>query len=274
MYTADAISEVVAYCPPDDFLYLASVSKAWKTVWVSASGRPKQTSVLMASASPARTKCVLDDPSFWRTAEKQVMRDATSKKASCRLTNNIFYMTARAGNLFGLKLAAKKLGCWSRRSSRLHNKTTTTTSSSSRSNNMDIIRRQVPQLAAEVGDLEMLKWAVCTQGCPLSKGVILLAAYAGDVKMLEWLTASGCPSGLYDVTVGAATGGSLAALKWAKERGHGWDRCVCSLATERGDLSMLTWAREHGCPWDKDKCAETAANRGHSAVLEWIKIQA
>ncbi|CAM9972771.1 unnamed protein product [Ectocarpus sp. 6 AP-2014] len=286
MNTADVISEVVAFCPPDDFLYLASVSKAWKTAWVMpASGRHKQTSVLMASATPARTKCVLDDPSFWRTAEQQVMTDATGNKEKCDCrgainNNNIFYTTARAGNLFGLKMAAKKLECWNRRSSRLHGKTTTISSSNStttinnnNNNYMDIIRQQVPQLAAEIGNPEMLKWAVCTQGCPLSKGVFLLAACAGDLTILEWLTANGCPSGLYDVTVGAAAGGSLAALIWAKQRGHGWDRGVCSLATERGDLRMLTWARERGCPWDKDMCAKTAANCGHGAVLEWIKGQ-
>ncbi|CAM9392657.1 unnamed protein product [Ectocarpus sp. 4 AP-2014] len=284
MNTADVISEVVAYCPPDDFLYLASVSKAWKTAWVMpASGRRKQTSVLMASATPARTKCVLDDPSFWRTAEQQVMTDATGNQEKCDRRevindNNIFYTTARAGNLFGLKMAAKKLECWNRRGSRLHDKTTiirnsSTITTTNNSNNMDIVREQVPQLAAEIGNPEMLKWAVCAQGCPLSKGVFRLAACAGDLTILEWLTANGCPSGLYDVTIGAAAGGSLAALIWAKQRGHGWDRGVCSLATERGDLRMLTWARDHGCPWDKDTCSKTAANCGQCAVLKWIKDQ-
>ncbi|CAN0230721.1 unnamed protein product [Ectocarpus sp. 13 AM-2016] len=291
MNTADVISEVVAYCPSDDFLYLASVSKAWKTAWVMpASGRRKQTSVLMASATPARTNYVLDDPSFWRAAKQQLMTDATGNQEKCDCrgcvinNNNIFYTTARAGNLFGLKMAAKKLECWNRRGSRLHDKTTTirssisitnttNTTNNNNNNSMDIVRQQVPQLAAEIGNPEMLKWAVCTQGCPLSKGVFHLAASAGDLTILEWLTANGCPSGLYDVAVGAAAGGSLAALIWAKQRGHGWDRGVCSLATERGDLRMLAWAREHGCPWDKETCAKTAANCGHSAVLEWIKGQ-
>jgi hypothetical protein len=52
--------------------------------------------------------------------------------------------------------------------------------------------------------------------------------------------------------VGAAKGGFLEVLRWARQNGCPWDEWTCTRAAEGGFLEMLQWAHENGCPWDKD----------------------
>lgn len=226
----------------------------------------------MAASSPARTKWVLDDDMFWLTAAQQeIMAPGTyevSTNSSNNGSNNLFVLLAAAGNLFGLKAAAAKLRwnnskkSWPRRSS-YHQAGCT-------SNFIILARRRVPEIAAEIGHLEMLKWAVCQEGCPLNRKVCFFAGKRGSLGVLEWLHRRGCPSDLYSCTAGAASGGNLAALKWSRKRGHGWDRFVCFSAARLGNLEMLRWARSQGCPWDKPRCASIAGANGKPAIVEWM----
>ena len=50
---------------------------------------------------------------------------------------------------------------------------------------------------------------------------------------------------------GAAHGGHLEVLKWARENGCPWDEITCTWAAEGGHLDVLKWARENDCPWDE-----------------------
>jgi hypothetical protein len=49
-------------------------------------------------------------------------------------------------------------------------------------------------------------------------------------------------------------------------------RRVCRGAAGGGHLDVLHWARAHGCPWDADTCQD-AARGGHLAVLQWARAQ-
>lgn len=257
----DVISDVLAYCPLNNFLYLAAVSKTWRAAWLTARGQHKRTATSMAASSPARTKWVMDDEMFWLTAAQQ-----QQNMMPTTYPTNIFLMVAAAGNLFGLKAAARKLRWNSKnsspRSSYRQNGCTGTT--------ISLARRRVPEIAAEIGHLEMLKWAVCQEGCPLNPNVWFFAGKRGSLDVLEWLRTRGCPTDLYSCTAGAASGGNLAALKWSRQRGHGWDRFVCFSAARHGNLEMLRWATREGCPWDKHRCASIARANEHHAVVEWV----
>ena len=50
---------------------------------------------------------------------------------------------------------------------------------------------------------------------------------------------------------GAAEGGHLEVLQWARENGCPWDSDTCDKAAGKGHLEVLKWARQNGCPWDK-----------------------
>ena len=260
----DVISDVLAYCPLDNFLYLAGVSKTWRAAWLAARGHCNNTAISKAASSPTRMKWVLDDNMFWLTAAQQQEHTTTptthnkmSTRTSYHNSSNIFITAAAAGNLFGLKTAARTLR-WNSKSWLR------------KSNNITLVRRRVPEIAAEIGDLEILKWAVCQEGCPLNPNVWFFACKRGSLDVLEWLRKRACPTDLYSCAAGAASGGNLEALKWSRHRGHGWDRFVCFAAASAGDLEMLRWATSQGCPWDKQRCASTAEANGHHTVVEWV----
>jgi len=267
----DVIADVLAYCPPHDFFYLASTSKTWRAVWVSACGRGTQTAISMAASTPARTKWVVDDESFWINARRHLVEVSTRNKSATSFSSrdsrsDILCTTAAVGNIAGLKVAARKLG-WSCKgwpcSSRAHKRRDW-------NRKVYLARRRVPEIAAEIGHLEMLNWAVSELGCTLSPFVWFFAAKGGSLDVLEWLRGHGCPNDLYSCTAGAAAGGSLEALMWSRRSGHGWDRFVPYSAARAGNLEMLRWATRQGCPWDRHRCAEVAASNGHSTVVEWV----
>ncbi|KAK3240147.1 hypothetical protein CYMTET_50003 [Cymbomonas tetramitiformis] len=70
--------------------------------------------------------------------------------------------------------------------------------------------------------------------------------------------------------VGAAGGGHLEVLQWAREHGCPRDARTCAFAAGGGHLEVLQWAREHGCPWDASTC-HGAAGGGHLEVLQWAR---
>ena len=73
-----------------------------------------------------------------------------------------------------------------------------------------------------------------------------------------------------DITAGAAAGGNLEMLKWARKNGCNWNSQTCSRAAENGHLEVLKWARKNGCDWNSLTCARAAKN-GHLEVLKWAR---
>ena len=63
-----------------------------------------------------------------------------------------------------------------------------------------------------------------------------------------------------EVCAGAAAGGYLEVLKWARENDCPWDKETCKWAAENGHLEILKWAREQGCPWS-ERTRNLAAER-------------
>ena len=90
--------------------------------------------------------------------------------------------------------------------------------------------------------------------------------------MLQWVILLK-PSNLNigrDTCRGAAAGGHLAVLQWAREKGCHWGVETCTAAADNGHLAVLRWARHHGCPWDWTMCT-AAARGGHLAVLQYAR---
>ena len=86
------------------------------------------------------------------------------------------------------------------------------------------------------------------------------------------------PVGREDV-LGAAKGGHLEVLQWARQNGCPWDNNAAReghllvRGTRAGTrhLEVLQWARQNGCPWDVRSCIYSAQNRGHLDVLQWLR---
>ena len=227
--TPDTISEVLAYCPDNYFLFLASVSRSWKRCW-ERSARPKRTSVSLATATAGRVEDILDQPSF--------------HAASSHL-GGVLCLAAQAGNLGGLRAAARKIGdSWSSLAAAV---TMTGT-------------------AASEGHLGVLQWAV-VEGCRLSVHTMRCAIEGGHLGVVRWCSEQGCPwPG--DACRLAALGGHLGVLRLARAEGLPWSEETCMSAAEAGDLETLRFARQSGCPWDS-RTASSAAWGDNFEVLKW-----
>jgi hypothetical protein len=65
---------------------------------------------------------------------------------------------------------------------------------------------------------------------------------------------------------GAAKGGHLNILQWARANGCPWDEGTCDEAAWGGHLEVLQWARANGCPWDM---YVLLAARGREVISRW-----
>jgi hypothetical protein len=58
-------------------------------------------------------------------------------------------------------------------------------------------------------------------------------------------------------------------LKWARgEKDCPWDETTCSGAAYGGHLEALKWARANHCPWDARECKNIAGD--HEEMRAWV----
>jgi hypothetical protein len=89
---------------------------------------------------------------------------------------------------------------------------------------------------------------------------------------LFWWAHKNDRAGTYkmDFCAGAAYGGILKVLQWARENGYPWDSTTCANAATGDHLHVLKWARANSCPWDITTCMH-AAGGGNLEVLQWAR---
>eukprot|EP01043_Picozoa_sp_COSAG02_P055124 COSAG02_NODE_6347_length_3633_cov_1.777023_2_plen_255_part_00 len=128
------------------------------------------------------------------------------------------------------------------------------------------------EMIAKVGSLELLK-AAHAFGCEWKRSS-KFAASSGNLDCLKYvLEQQQLEDGdrfkrRTDTCEAAACDGQLACLKYAREKGCGWDEDTCMVAAENGQLECLKYAHENGCPWSKYTCLSAAAN-GHLECLKY-----
>ncbi|KAI8472352.1 MAG: hypothetical protein J3K34DRAFT_392383 [Monoraphidium minutum] len=109
-------------------------------------------------------------------------------------------------------------------------------------------------------------------------GVLMHAARHGDVSALAWARRACAPAACWGPLVcsAAASGGSLAALRWLRRQQPPcpWDDRACRASGVHGHVHVLQWLRqqEPPCPWDADVC-RVAAVRRDVRVLQWLRQQ-
>jgi len=96
------------------------------------------------------------------------------------------------------------------------------------------------------------------------------AAIGGHLPLLQWARAKGCPWN-FQTPANAAFNGHMHVLQWIHsegcERSEPW---ICASAAQNGHLDVLKWLRANGYPWDEDTCSR-AASGGHLSVLQWAR---
>ena len=136
------------------------------------------------------------------------------------------------------------------------------------------------------GSIEILRWLMEEKGCKLNwNHTGEWAGMGGSIEVLEYLWETG-NLGIWggeweheftsDVCAGAARGGHLEALKWARSQDppFPWYEETCTWAAYGGHFDVLKWVRDQDppCPWNEWSCAN-AAEGGHLDILKWARSQ-
>ena len=123
-----------------------------------------------------------------------------------------------------------------------------------------------------LGRFALAEWALA-EGCPrefeislsmASLGMAQVAAQCGQVELVKWLCTERGFAMNEKVIKWAALGGNLELVKWLRGEGCPWNWLMCARAASKGHVEMLRWARENGCPWDADTRDEAAAELGYT----------
>jgi hypothetical protein len=130
-----------------------------------------------------------------------------------------------------------------------------------------IVLGAISRIAANNGQLHVLRYLHDGVGCPLDVDTCSSAALGGHLDCLQYAHEHGC---LWDddTCSSASYGGHLICLQYAHEHGCSWDDDTCSSASYGGHLDCLQYAHESGCPWNDRTCYK-AAERGHLNCLQY-----
>ena len=96
--------------------------------------------------------------------------------------------------------------------------------------------------------------------------VAMYAAFRGSLGALEWLRRRRFD--MSEVCDGAANGGHMDVLRWARAKRYPWTADTCAGIAKHGDLATLRWAAEQGCPMSGRVLVEAVLG-GHVHVAEW-----
>jgi hypothetical protein len=125
--------------------------------------------------------------------------------------------------------------------------------------------------AAMGGHLAVVKWARHKQ-CPWNHSVAAAAASGGHLDVLRWAMENGCPSS-YDALGEACRGAHLPVMKFfADDLGWPMSRTLFAYAASGGSVDALEWLRDRGCPWGPSACA-SAAGGGHVQAIAWLRAR-
>jgi len=109
-------------------------------------------------------------------------------------------------------------------------------------------------------------------GAVLNEGVAIDATDGGSVAALKWLRERDCPWSYYVFVKAAGWPGSEKIMQWALDNGcpKGSGTDACCEAADNGALDNLQWLRANGFPWS-EKVMIKAARGEHVSVLEWAR---
>lgn len=246
----DILSHTISFVGDAEYLFVASVSKAWKDAW---GPRPKTTSRCMAVQS---CSCLA-----WAMASDFGRNDGACRRAASKgLLDVIQYAielgcsrdraevcmyAAGGGHLESLKWCRARGCLWK-----------------------DSLR-----LAMTNGHLEVVRWCLAN-GCPWDTRWLQCAAQMGHFEVLAWCRANGYWTSQVDVlcaiSVAAAGGGHQEVVRWCVDNDSPWSAKMCSSAAMGGHFELLKWLRAKDCPWDAMTCMR-AVTAGHLEMLQWCR---
>jgi hypothetical protein len=131
----------------------------------------------------------------------------------------------------------------------------------------------VPSIAAERGNLEMVRW-LCEHGCPWQEYCILnKAVSSGSIELTAWVKQQPDVVCNQDTMNTAARKGFTAVCEYLYAEQCPWSAQTCFCAAVDGHVDTLRWLHENGCPWNAAHTCEAAAAGGSIDVIEYVVQQ-
>jgi hypothetical protein len=127
----------------------------------------------------------------------------------------------------------------------------------------------VSRVAAQRGDLEMLRW-LQEHGCPWRTHSILNEAASSSIELTAWVKRQPGVVCNEDTMNIAARKGLTAVCEYLHAEQCPWSALTCFYAAVHGRLSTLQWLHENGCPWNAADTCEAGAAGGSMEVIEYV----
>lgn len=226
----DVLGTLVQFVPEKQFLFFATVSRGWRSVWGQ---RPKTTSYATEDSSLSQLRYSFDHG---------LPRDRVG----------VCSAIARLGNLELLKWAREQ-GCpWD----------SSTCSAAARSGNLGMLQwlredendcpwdEDTCLSAAKGGFVEVLKYAY-ENGCPAHSYECEFAAEGGHREVLEWSQQENRQYTFkwsHWTCAVAAGAGHLELLQWLRANKCKWNWRTVDLARKGGHMDIVNWAEDNGVP--------------------------
>lgn len=123
-------------------------------------------------------------------------------------------------------------------------------------------------IAAKMGHLRVLRWLRATYKRPWDGRTAGMAAFGGQIRVLAWLRKQPGVN-LKTVCTGAARGGQLATLQYARCHGMPWSWRTTFLGILRGNNpALVAWALENGAP-EVDQCSLDHTSAAGDTYDKW-----
>lgn len=207
----DILCYLVQFVDDTQFLFVAPISRAWRTAWGE---RATVTSCITPCTSVSSFEHGLP-------------------RIRCGVCNAI----AGLGSLELLKCARQQGFPWSKATCAL----------AAKGGHLEVLQwdrengcpwdHHTCGQAGQGGHLRVLQWAR-QKGCPWNEWSLADAAAGGHLDLLRWARENGCPW-YRQICFRAAQWGHLTVLQWARENGCDWDPFICSYAARGGHLDVL-----------------------------------
>jgi hypothetical protein len=129
------------------------------------------------------------------------------------------------------------------------------------------------EVAAIVGDAEVMEW-LDSIGCNWQEdSVYIAAAEQGRAQSLKWMYQHGAQYHNFIMTK-AAMNNRLDACKYLSSIGCFGNEGTCDAAFYSKRLEVFKWLHEHGCPWDAKQLLFAPKNRdGYDGLRDYLLSQ-
>jgi hypothetical protein len=131
------------------------------------------------------------------------------------------------------------------------------------------VTRRAGMTAAESGSMDLVRWLVEEQDCPVTNDAVVSAASAGDLEMLRWLHEQ-VGGDLQSLVPAAGRHGHLHVVEWLLEEGCQLNEEVMYEAAGSSNKATVAWLLDRGCPFVEEMLITSSCSNCTADVFQFL----